>query len=177
MIKENINSKLCNSIISYQNGHLENNIVEFFIENAWCKIFNLFNSHNNISENEFSFYFDSLYRYSIITGNFNSHHSHWSERNSYSNFSDRSLDEAINSNFLFNLLTPPGTSAYFNSLKLNYTSTVDFVFGSGKFSTLYFMKLENPLGSSNHYPIFYCFNKLSNSLSSSWNFHNFHWKK
>ena len=109
LIKENFTSKQCKSIIPYQDGHLENIIVEFFIENTWCKICNLYNSHNNISENEFSYYFDSLGRNSIITGDFNSHHFLWSDRNSYYNHSGRSLAEAISSNLHFNLFTPPGT--------------------------------------------------------------------
>ena len=136
LIKENFTSKQCKSIIPYQNGHLENIRVEFFIENTWCKICNLYNSHNIISENEFSYYFDSLVRNSIFTGDFNSHHFLWSDRNSYSNYSGRSLAETINSNLHFNLLFPPGTPIYFSPFISNYTSTIHLVFGSGKFSTL-----------------------------------------
>ena len=181
LVKNTINSKLCTSINPYKNGHLENIIVDIFIENSWCKVCTLYNSHKNISESEFSYYFDSLGINSLITGDFNSHHSLWSEKQSFSNFSGRSLADTVNSNLYFNLLTPPGTPTYFSPFLSNYKSTIDLVFGSGKFSSLDFIKCENPLGSSDHYPIFYCFKKFPNSShkssSPSWSFYNFPWKE
>ena len=114
----------------------------------------LYNPFKNITIDEFEHYFSGLGNNSIIAGDFNAHHPIWSDRLSFSNFSGRSLADTLNSNLLFNLLTPVGTQTYFNKNSLLLHSTIDLVFGSGKFSTTDYVHLENVIGTSDHFLIF-----------------------
>ena len=82
----------------------------------------------------------------------------------FSNFSGRSLADTLNSNLLFNLLTPVGTPTYFNKNSFIFHSTIDLVFGSGKFSTTDFVHSENLLGASDPFPIFLLFSLFSKFL-------------
>ena len=181
LIKKSISSKLCTSFNPYTDGFLEHLVVEIFIENNWSKICTLYNPCKNVTEDEFEYYFSGLGNNSIIAGDFNAHHPIWSDRFSFSNFSGRSLANTLNSNLLFNLITPVGTPTHFihNSQILN--STIDLVFGSGIFSITDHVQSEELLGTSDHFPIFYCFKSAPNSYfksnTLSWSFHNLKWDK
>ena len=180
LIKETLNSRLYNNFPIYNDGLLENITVEVKLNKIWCKITTIYNPCRNIEENEFNHYFNNLGQNSIFAGDFNGHHSVWSNFSNVSNFTGKSLASSLTKNSTFNILTPKGTTTHFNKSRGMLKSTIDLVFGSGQFSLVDFVQVTHPVGSSDHFPVFYCFKRSSHiefqSSPLSWNFNKINWE-
>ena len=104
-----------NNFTYFVDGFLESLVITVLFNSKHCNICVLYNPLKNVSEDEFSFYFNNLGNNSIICGDFNAHDSLWSGNSRVSsNFSGKSLSDAYISNPLFNLLTPPALKTHFN---------------------------------------------------------------
>ena len=109
---------------------------------------------------------------SVFCGDFNAHDPLWSKHDrTPSNHTGKSLRSAYESNLSFNLLTPKGLDSCLNISSGKY-STLDLMFGSGKFTTVDEVNVQNSLGAD-HNPVLYCFNynqtSYDNKSPLTWN--------
>ena len=168
------------SIPGYINGKLEILKVKINItQHKWSDLLLLYNPCEDITSNEFNYYFERMGENSIICGDLNAHHNYWnisSTPRTHSNISGKNLFSTLqNSNFT--LLTPPGTKTYFN-VRNGSESTLDLAFGKGKLNNIDKIDIHDPCGSD-HFPVLYSFNivppKCTIQGSEKWNFKKFDW--
>ena len=113
-------------------------------------ILNLFNSNENITKEEFKHYFNQLNSSHIITGDFNSHHSLWDDRQ-LANPTGRNLADILPEFDNVSLLTPKKCPTYYN-MQNNSFSTLDLTFVLANLFNILDISIGKDLGSD-HYPV------------------------
>ena len=172
---------LPNNFTYYQDGYLEALVVTVDIDDKNCNICVAYNPTENITEMEFTHYFNGLGNNSIFCGDFNAHDPLWTNRigRHNSNFSGTSLMSSYISSLGFNLLTTPGLKTCMSASTGLY-STIDLMFGSGLFNIADEVVAHSSIGSD-HIPIFYCFEVNPSLILSksphSWKLGGIKWAK
>ena len=168
-----------NNFNYFTDGFLESLVITVQLNQHKCNICVIYNPNKKITESEFAHYFSNLDPNTIICGDFNAHDSLWSNHERIPpNYSGKMLRSAYDSNLSYNLLTPKALETHLN-LTTGLYSTIDLMFGSGIFTSVDEVVVQNPLGTD-HNPVMYCFNCNNdvtfNNAPSSWNLNKINWK-
>ena len=134
----------------YSGGKLEIQGITIISNKIKLDVVNVYNPVENISVDEFLFYMRQLNSHSIFLGDFNAHHSLWTDR-SMPNQSGKNLSEAILQYEDLNLLTPFNFPTYYN-IANNQFSTLDLLFVSNNLFPMSQIQLGEDMGSD-HEPI------------------------
>ena len=113
-------------------------------------ILNLYNPCENISCNEYDFYFKQLDINAIITGDFNCHHRMWDMRGP-NNVAGVNLVDALILNPSITLITPASLPTHYNTGTGTF-STLDLTFVSAQFCPISQIAVGKDIGSD-HYPV------------------------
>ena len=181
LVDKNIVSSYNNTYKYYPNGIMEALVINLSLSGHNGNICLLYNPVKFVPVEEFDFYFSSLGHNSLILGDFNAHHSLWGDPTlrSLMNPTGKSLFTSYTSCHNFLLLTPTNLGTHYD-IHTNRESTIDLVFGSGKFHIVDNV-FKDPLMGSDHYPILYCFqfrpDTFTNISPYKWSFNKLDWKK
>ena len=134
----------------FEGGKLEIQGLTIISDNNKIDILNLYNPNENISKDEFKYYFNQLNSSHIITGDFNGHHSLWDDRQS-ANPTGRNLADILPEFDNTSLLTPKNFPTYYNMQNNSY-STLDLTFVSANLFNISDISIGEDLGSD-HYPV------------------------
>ena len=138
-------------VLSPINSPLEVQAITIELTNMKLDILNLYNPNLNIQKNIFKHYFRQLSPSYIIVGDFNAHHSLWSNPNTLNNHTGIALSEILLENQNLCLATPCGLPTYMNPNN-GSTSTLDLHFTSANLISsqeIVVCKCVN----SDHYPL------------------------
>ena len=174
-IKNNLPS-VENTVPHFPGGYMEALSVRCKLDKGWINIYNFYNPCQNVSTNEFDYYFEQASANSLYCGDFNGHHSMWSpDSRVLSNATGKHLYESLCGNVNFSLLTPKGLGTYTDNR--GNDSTLDLCFGSGFLNNVDEVYKCPPLGGD-HYPVLYGFTSHSSCTEKSalkWDFKDMNW--
>ena len=134
----------------FENGKLEIQAVTIISNNDKIDILNLYNPNENISKEEFRFYFEQLGSSHIVSGDFNGHHSLWDDRQ-MANPTGRNLADILAEFDNLSLLTPKNFPTYYN-IQNNSYSTLDLTIVSANLCNISSVSIGKDLGSD-HFPV------------------------
>ena len=138
-------------LIEYANSKLEVQAVTVHCERSTMDIMNIYNPNLNVSDMEFTFYFEQLSANKLILGDFNAHHPLWDTRHP-ENPTGNHLVQSLLHNPDLSVITPVNLNTYFHSA-LRQFSTLDLCIVSCNLVPQSSVQLGQDLGSD-HSPIF-----------------------
>ena len=137
-------------LVQFDSGKLEIQAVTIVSNCDKIDILNLYNPNENISKDEFRFYFNQLGPSHIITGDFNGHHNLWDDRQQ-ANPTGRNLADILSEFENISILTPKNFPTYYNVQNNSY-STLDLTLVSANLYNVSDISIGEDLGSD-HYPV------------------------
>ena len=178
LVRSNLIStqKILNPI---NNSKLEVQAITIELVSLKLDILNLYNPNQNVKKDTFKHYFGQLSSNFIIVGDFNAHHSLWSNSNSQNNSSGKVLTEILLENHNLCLATPNGLPTYMHA-STGATSTLDLHFTSANLISLQEIEKLDCIGSD-HYPLMMTL-KLKPKIQRikflpKWKINDFNWSK
>ena len=134
----------------YEDGKLEIQAITIISKDKSIDIMNIYNPNENVSREEFMFYFDQLSNNNVISGDFNGHHSLWDDRQN-ENTTGKNLADVLTDSNNISLLTPKNFPTHYY-VQNNTYSTLDLILCSPNFLHISDISIGEDL-DSDHYPV------------------------
>ena len=151
LVRKNLNY-VHKDLVPFRGGVLEVQAISIKSNNQFIDILNIYNPRGTLNKNEFMHYKSQLNSRFFIVGDFNGHNPLWEPTNNpHINGCGKILEEIINDQNDFTLVTPPDLITYFNPYS-GRTSTIDLQFCSPHYTGLVDVLAMGDLGSD-HYPL------------------------
>ena len=139
-----------NKLELMENGSLEAQRVQVVTKSGKLDILNIYNPSQNVTSNEFSYYFSQLGKNKLVVGDFNGHHHMWTSK-ARSNQTGNNLVNSLIDFPDMTLVTPKDFPTYIGSRTL-HQSTLDLSFLPSHWITKTRIEALNDCGSD-HIPL------------------------